>query len=68
MIDSAKRHFGRGGFYEAIVMDGSGGVFGSGKVTCRWFNMPFIHKLVANKRNDGNRRCMVVSECGINPV
>jgi ATP-dependent DNA helicase RecG len=48
VIDCSKRHFGRGGgFYEAIVMDGSGGVFGSGKITCRWFNMPFIHKLVA---------------------
>jgi ATP-dependent DNA helicase RecG len=48
VIDCSKRHFGRGGgFYEAILMDGSGGVFGSGKITCRWFNMPFIHKLVA---------------------
>jgi len=48
VIDTSKRHFGQGrGFYEAIVMDGSGGVFGSGKITCRWFNMPFIHKLVA---------------------
>ena len=48
VVDSAKRHFGRGGgFYEAIVMDGSGGVFGSGKITCRWFNMPFMHKVVA---------------------
>ena len=34
--------------YEAVVMDGSGGVFGSGKITCRWFNMPYIHKLVAS--------------------
>jgi ATP-dependent DNA helicase RecG len=43
---TSRRHFGRGkGFYEAVVMDGSGGVFGSGKITCRWFNMPFIHKL-----------------------
>jgi ATP-dependent DNA helicase RecG len=48
VIDSGKRAFGQGrGFYEAIVMDGSGGVFGSGKITCRWFNMPFMHKLVA---------------------
>ncbi len=48
VIDSTKRHFGRGGgFYEAIIMDGAGGVFGSGKITCRWFNMQFIHKLVA---------------------
>jgi hypothetical protein len=30
-----------------FVLDGTGGVFGSGKITCRWFNMPFIHKLVA---------------------
>ncbi len=48
VIDAALRGFGHGRrFYEAIVMDGSGGVFGSGKITCRWYNMPFIHKLVA---------------------
>jgi ATP-dependent DNA helicase RecG len=29
------------------VMDQSGGVFGSGKLTCRWFNMPYIHKMLA---------------------
>ena len=68
VIDSAKRHFGAGrGFYEAIVMDGSGGVFGSGKITCRWFNMPFIHKLVATgqevvvygKVKDANGRLII---------
>ncbi|MCW1913443.1 ATP-dependent DNA helicase RecG [Luteolibacter sp. GHJ8] len=48
VVDSMKRAFGpRRKFYEAVVMDGTGGVFGSGKVTCRWFNMPFIHKMVA---------------------
>ena len=48
IIDAALKHFGPGRrFYEAIVMDGSGGVFGSGKITCRWFNMPYIQKLVA---------------------
>ena len=48
VIDASLKHFGPGrGYYEAVVMDGSGGVFGSGKVTCRWFNMPFIQKLVA---------------------
>ena len=48
VVDSMKRRFGvRRQFYEAVVMDGTGGVFGSGKVTCRWFNMPFIHKMVA---------------------
>lgn len=68
VIDSAKRHFGPSrGFYEAIVMDGTGGVFGSGKITCRWFNMPFIHKLVATgqevvvygKVKDSNGRLIV---------
>ncbi len=48
VIDTAQRHFGAGrGFYEAVVMDGTGGVFGCGKITCRWYNMAFIHKLVA---------------------
>jgi ATP-dependent DNA helicase RecG len=68
VIDSCKRHFGRGGgFYEAVVMDGTGGVFGSGKITCRWFNMPFIHKLVAagqevivyGKVKDSNGRLII---------
>ena len=48
-------------------MDGSGGVFGSGKITCRWFNMPFIHKLVATgqevvvygKVKDSNGRLII---------
>ncbi len=48
VIDASLKHFGPGrGYFEAIIMDGSGGVFGSGKITCRWFNMPFIQKLVA---------------------
>ena len=68
VIDTAKRRFGPNrGFYEAIVMDGSGGVFGSGKITCRWFNMSFIHKLVASgqevvvygKVKDSNGRLII---------
>jgi len=48
VVDASLKHFGPGRrFYEAVVMDGSGGIFGSGKITCRWFNMPFIQKLVA---------------------
>jgi ATP-dependent DNA helicase RecG len=48
VIDASLRHSGPGRrYYEAVVMDGSGGVFGSGKITCRWFNMPFIQKVVA---------------------
>jgi ATP-dependent DNA helicase RecG len=68
VIDTSKRHFARGkGFYEAVVMNGEGGVFGSGKITCRWFNMPFIHKLVAagqevivyGKVKDSNGRLII---------
>jgi ATP-dependent DNA helicase RecG len=68
VIDASKRHFGRGqGFYEAVILDGTGGVFGSGKITCRWFNMPFIHKLVAagqevivyGKVKDSNGRLII---------
>lgn len=48
IIDAAPKFFGPGrSFFEAIVMNESGGVFGSGKVTCRWFNMPFLNKLLA---------------------
>ncbi len=48
VVDSSLRHFGpTRRFYEAIIMDGSGGVFSSGKVTCRWFNMPYIQKIIA---------------------
>ncbi len=49
VVDARMRRFGGSrGYYEAVVMDGSGGVFGSGKVTCRWFNMPFMSKVVAS--------------------
>jgi len=47
VIDSRTKGFGTTRFYEAIVMDGDGGVFGSGKITCRWFNMPFMSKVIA---------------------
>jgi ATP-dependent DNA helicase RecG len=48
VIDASSKHFGpQRKFYEALIMDGSGGVFGSGKITCRWFNMPFLRNLVA---------------------
>ncbi|MBN8456219.1 MAG: ATP-dependent DNA helicase RecG [Verrucomicrobia bacterium] len=47
VLDAAPRGFGHGRrFFEAVVINGADGVFGGGKVTCRWFNMPFIHKLL----------------------
>ncbi len=48
VIDAGNKGFGKTRFYEAIVMDGSGSVFGSGKITCRWFNMPFMSKVIAS--------------------
>ncbi len=47
VIDAANKGFGKTRYYEAVILDGAGGVFGSGKVTCRWFNMPFMSKIVA---------------------
>ena len=47
VIDAGTKGFGKTRFYEAVIMDGSGGVFGSGKLTCRWFNMPFMSKVIA---------------------
>ena len=49
VVDAGRRSFGgRRGFFEAVVLDGAGGVFGSGKITCRWFNMPYIHRVIAS--------------------
>jgi ATP-dependent DNA helicase RecG len=48
VLDAGLKYFGESRHvYEAVIMDGVGGVFGSGKITCRWFNMPFIQKLLA---------------------
>ncbi|BCU76965.1 ATP-dependent DNA helicase RecG [Luteolibacter sp. LG18] len=67
VVDASLRGFGGRRFYEAVVMDGTGGLFGSGKVTCRWFNMPFIHKMLASghpvivygKVKDSNGRLVI---------
>lgn len=46
VIDCQRKGFGGKGFYEAIVEDLAGGGFS--RVTCRWFNMPFLHKIIAS--------------------
>lgn len=49
VIDASMKHLGsHHRYYEAVIIDGSGGVFGSGKITCRWYNMPFVQKIVAS--------------------
>lgn len=45
VVDTAKRFFGRRRFFEAVVDDEESGAMN--RVTLRWFNMAFIHKLVA---------------------
>ncbi len=49
VVDSMQKRFGaRKGFYEVLVEEpGGGNVFGGGSVSCRWFNLPFISKMVA---------------------
>ena len=48
VFDVCKRGFGsRTGFVEATILQGDGGVFESGKITLRWFNMPYIHRALA---------------------
>jgi len=48
VVDVSPRRFGGGrSFFEAVVADGGTGVFGSGRVSCRWFNMPFLSKVIA---------------------
>ena len=45
VIDTQRKGFGGKGFYEAGVEDHAGGGFS--QVTCRWFKMPFLHKIIA---------------------
>ncbi|MGC6565728.1 MAG: ATP-dependent DNA helicase RecG [Akkermansiaceae bacterium] len=45
VVDSARKGFGGRSFYEAVVEDQGGG--GLSRVTCRWFNMPFLQKIIA---------------------
>ena len=45
VIDTQRKGFGGKGFYEAVVEDHAGG--GLSRLTCRWFNMPFMQKILA---------------------
>ena len=48
VFDVGKRGFdSRSGFVEATILQGHGDVFESGKITLRWFNMPYIHRALA---------------------
>lgn len=49
VIDSMQKRFGGSkGYYEVILEEPGGAtVFGGGTISCRWFNMPFVSKMVA---------------------
>jgi len=48
VFDLGRRGLGaRKGFTEATILQGDGNVFESGKITLRWFNMPYIHRVLA---------------------
>ena len=48
VFDLGRRGLGAGkGFTEATILQGHGNVFESGKITLRWFNMPYIHRVLA---------------------
>jgi len=45
VVDTQRKGFGGKGFYEATVEDHGGG--GLSVLSCRWFNMPFMQKVLA---------------------
>ncbi len=48
VVDSARKRFGgRRQFYEIVIQEGGGDILSSNKITCRWFNMPYVHRMVA---------------------
>jgi len=48
VIDTRVRGFGgRKSYFEAIVLESGNGVLNSNKVTCRWFNMPWMKNTLA---------------------
>ncbi len=48
VLDTQMKRFGRGKqFYEVILLESGDGAFSSNKVTCRWFNMPWMKNMLA---------------------
>ncbi len=45
VVDTARKGFSGKGFYEALIEDHAGG--GLSRLACRWFNMPFLQKVIA---------------------
>ncbi len=49
MVVDAGRRFtgGRSGIYEVVIQAGNDAGFGENSITCRWFNAPYISKILA---------------------
>lgn len=48
VIDTRVRRFGgRKQFYEAVVIESGAECLATNKITCRWFNMPWMNKMLA---------------------
>jgi ATP-dependent DNA helicase RecG len=48
VVDTGRKFFGgRGGVYEVVVQAGNEVGFGENSITCRWFNAPYISKILA---------------------
>ncbi len=48
VVDAGRRFFGgRKGVYEVVIQAGNEVGFGENSITCRWFNAPYISKILA---------------------
>ena len=48
VVDSARKRFGgRRQFYEVVVEGSGDSLLSTSRITCRWFNMPYLHRMVA---------------------
>ncbi len=47
VTDAGRKFFGRGGMYEVVVQASNEVGFGENSITCRWFNAPYISKILA---------------------
>ena len=48
VIDSVRKRLGgKRSFYEIVVEEQGGNVLSTNTIACRWFNMPYLHRMVA---------------------
>src|SRR6056297_1634409 len=48
VVDSMRKRLGgKRSFYEIVVEEQGGNVLANNTIACRWFNMPYLHRMVA---------------------